>query len=61
MKYLVFYCPACRHTTAVPAEQVRPGPVYCGRCRQERGQKVRVRRDLTAEGVAALDVGLGRT
>ena len=47
---LVFYCPACRYSGAVPAEQVAPAAVFCGPCSRDRKQKVEMRRDFTAEG-----------
>jgi len=48
---LIFYCPVCRHTSAVPEEHIAPGPVMCGRCHTERqGAKVEMKRDTTAEG-----------
>ena len=49
MNALIFYCPVCGHTSAVPEEHIAPGPVLCGRCRWQK-RKVVMLRDTTAEG-----------
>jgi len=55
--FLVFYCPECRYSGAVPEESVAPVAMYCGPCGVIRHQKVEMRRDFTAEG-GALDAPL---
>lgn len=47
---LVFYCPACRYSGAVPADSVAPAAVFCGPCRVAGRPKSEMRRDFTAEG-----------
>lgn len=48
--FLVFYCPECRYSGAVPEEQVSPAAIFCGPCNTERATKVEMRRDFIAEG-----------
>jgi len=47
---LIFYCPECKYSGAVPEEQISPGPVHCGPCHAKWGRKIQMRRDYTAEG-----------
>lgn len=48
METAILYCPECRSEYEFPEYRE---PVYCGRCKIRFDRRVKLTRDLTAEGV----------